>query len=75
METTGNLFFKKNGEEKINQFIDSEGKIFAEAIHHLCVIIMMEIFGSTHEETLNHIPKQKKIEEVVKFDFGIGSYL
>lgn len=70
---TGNLFFKKNGEEKINQFVDSEGKIFAETISFMRNSNDGNIWISTWDRILKLYPEKKKIEEVVKFDVSIGA--
>jgi signal transduction histidine kinase/ligand-binding sensor domain-containing protein/AraC-like DNA-binding protein len=71
--STGNLFFKKSGEEKINRFIDSEGKIFTEAISFMRNSNDGNIWFDAWDRIFKLYPEQRRIEEVVKFDIAIGA--
>ena len=69
--TTGNLFFKKKGEEKINRFIDAKGKVFEEGLYFMCNGSNGNIWlGTSDNRILKLYPGQKKVEEVVKFENG-----
>ena len=70
---TGNLFFKKDGEEKFNRFIDSKGKVFAKELSFMSNSRDGNIWLNTGNRILKLYPGQNKVEEVTKFDTDIGA--
>jgi signal transduction histidine kinase/DNA-binding response OmpR family regulator/ligand-binding sensor domain-containing protein len=68
IRTTGNLFFKKDGEEKINQFIDSEGKVFATGLSFMNNSSDGNIWLASDFNVLKLYCSSKKVEHIVKVD-------
>ncbi len=71
--TSGNIFFKKDGEEKFIRFIDSKGKVFTEDLSFMINSNDGNIWLNTWGRILKLYPGQNKVEEVVKFDIGLGA--
>ncbi len=67
-QTTGNLFFKKDGEEKINRFIDSEGKVIAIGLSFMSNSSDGNIWLASYDNVLKLYRSSNKVEHIVKVD-------
>ncbi len=70
--TTGNIFYKKNNDEQINQFFDSRGKAFHETVSTMCNGFNGDIWiGTSDGKILKLDPAINEVEQMEKFDYGI----
>ncbi|HMU44431.1 MAG TPA: two-component regulator propeller domain-containing protein [Ignavibacteriaceae bacterium] len=63
----GNLFYKNNKDEKINQFFDSSGKAFYETVSTMCNSNDGGLWlGTTSGKILKLNPTTRKVEQIAK---------
>ncbi|HSR16620.1 MAG TPA: two-component regulator propeller domain-containing protein, partial [Ignavibacteriaceae bacterium] len=72
--TTGYLFYKKVNEEKINQFFESNGKAFYQAVSAMCDSKDGIIWLGTSDGKILKINVDKnEVEQIAKYDYGISA--
>ena len=70
----GNLFYKKENEEKIDQFFESNGHTFYEAVNTMCNSSDGSIWlGTGDGKVLKLNPVERRIEQVAKYSTSIDA--
>ncbi len=69
---TGNLFYKKANEEKINQFFESNGRAFYYAVNTMCAGRNGNIWlGTGDGKVLKLFPAERRVEQIAKYSTSI----
>ena len=72
--STGNLFYKKENEGKINQFFESNGHAFYEAVSTMCNSSDGSIWlGTGDDKVLKLNPTERKVEQIAKYSTSIDA--
>ena len=70
--STGNLFYKKENEGKINQFFESNGQVFYEAVSTMCNSSDGSIWlGTGDGKVLKLNPTERRVEQIAKYSTSI----